>query len=588
MNFRAFQRILSSVILLLSLFSTNVHVQASTYNFTVDVTDDTSDADLGNNICADAQNDCSLRAALEQSKPLTQAGHIVNIYFDLYSPAIITLESDLPQYTEASLINTDPSQRITIDGQGLYTGLFIAGDQNTTIQGLIFEDLRFDGILIYFGGTDTITNNVLVGSDIGIYVSGLSEGVGDVHITGNYIGYDPYTESSNPNLRGIHVRDIPGDDACSVWIGGLEAEDGNVIAGNFQSGIFIKNEKPTTNIVILNNYIGMVDDTTPVANNWHGIEVEKNLGVLNIGGDYLTQGNLIAGNGDTGILIQESASTSIQGNIFSSNAAGTAFIPNQYYDVRVADSPYLRIGGDTPADGNVIPQGVVVESNEIVNQNLKIKHNLLGISKTGFVFPTGAVRDGIWVENATGFAEISFNTITNFNRGIVVNWDSMVPILNNHIYNNTGVGIDLGNDGVTPNDPPPDADTGPNGLQNFPIISNVEVTPIGEAKQVMFDVSIASKPSTTYYIQVFSSPFCSPSGYGEGKQIFYSNPVTTDSNGYGVIEEITDFYPLHIIGPCLTATATEFDGVHYLGTSEFSQGVMAWQPEKLYLPMIVK
>jgi parallel beta-helix repeat protein len=588
MNFRAFQRILSSVILLLSLFSTNVHVQASTYNFTVDVTDDTSDADLGNNICADAQNDCSLRAALEQSKPLTQAGHIVNIYFDLYSPAIITLESDLPQYTEASLINTDPSQRITIDGQGLYTGLFIAGDQNTTIQGLIFEDLRFDGILIYFGGTDTITNNVLVGSDIGIYVSGLSEGVGDVHITGNYIGYDPYTESSNPNLRGIHVRDIPGDDACSVWIGGLEAEDGNVIAGNFQSGIFIKNEKPTTNIVILNNYIGMVDDTTPVANNWHGIEVEKNLGVLNIGGDYLTQGNLIAGNGDTGILIQESASTSIQGNIFSSNAAGTVFIPNQYYDVRVADSPYLRIGGDTPADGNVIPQGVVVESNEIVNQNLKIKHNLLGISKTGFVFPTGAVRDGIWVENATGFAEISFNTITNFNRGIVVNWDSMVPILNNHIYNNTGVGIDLGNDGVTPNDPPPDADTGPNGLQNFPIISNVEVTPIGEAKQVMFDVSIASKPSTTYYIQVFSSPFCSPSGYGEGKQIFYSNPVTTDSNGYGVIEEITDFYPLHIIGPCLTATATEFDGVHYLGTSEFSQGVMAWQPEKLYLPMIVK
>jgi hypothetical protein len=163
-----------------------------------------------------------------------------------------------------------------------------------------------------------------------------------------------------------------------------------------------------------------------------------------------------------------------------------------------------------------------------------------------------------------------------------------VPILNNHIYNNSLLGIDLDNDGVTPNDDPPDADTGPNGLQNFPVISNVEVTPIGEAKQVMFDVSIASKPSTTYYIQVFSSPFCSPSGYGEGKQIFFSNPVTTDLNGYGVIEEITDFYPLHIIGPCLTATATEFDGDYYFGTSEFSEGVMAWQPEKLYLSLILK
>ncbi len=165
----------------------------------------------------------------------------------------------------------------------------------------------------------------------------------------------------------------------------------------------------------------------------------------------------------------------------------------------------------------------------------------------------------------------------------------MVPILNNRIYNNTLMGIDLDNDGVTPNDPPPDADTGPNGLQNFPIISNVDVTPIGDAKQVMFDVSIASKPSTTYYIQVFSSPFCSPSGYGEGKQIFYSNPVTTDTNGYGVIEEITAWYPTTtFIGPCLSATATEFDGAHYLGTSEFSLGVMAWQPEKIFLPMIIK
>ncbi|MGZ7142610.1 hypothetical protein ACXWOE_09330, partial [Streptococcus pyogenes] len=77
-------------------------------------------------------------------------------------------------------------------------------------------------------------------------------------------------------------------------------------------------------------------------------------------------------------------------------------------------------------------------------------------------------------------------------------------------------------------------------------------------------------------------------GYGEGKQIFYSNPVTTDSNGYGVFEELTDFYPLNIIGPCLTATATEWDGVHYLGTSEFSEGVMAWQPETLFLPLIVR
>jgi len=589
MKFRAFHRVLTSVILLLSLFSTTVHVRADTHNFTVNTTDDTADANLADNACADAQGYCSLRAGLEQSKPLTNANHIVNIYFNLYSPATIFLESDLPQYTQASLINTDPLKQITINGQGQYTGLLIGGDQNTTIQGLIFDDLRFDGILIYFGGTDTITNNVLIGNDMGVYVTGLADGHGDIHITGNYIGYNPYTETKSPNLRGVHIRDIPGDDGCNVWIGGPDAEDGNVIAGNSQSGIFINNEKFTTNVFILNNYIGMVDDTTPVYNSRHGIEVQKSLGVLNIGGDYLTQGNLIAGNQNVGVFIEESAATSIQGNTFSANAAGTTYIPNQNGDILVADSPYLRIGGDSPNFGNVIPQGVVVESNEINNQNLKIKHNLLGISKTGYVFPIAADRDGIWVEKATGYPEISFNTITNFRNGIIIlRESSMVPILNNHIYNNTGLGIDLNNDGLTPNDPPPDADMGPNGLQNFPLITNVEVTQYGDAKQVMFDLTLGAAPETTYRLQVFSSPFCSPSGYGEGKQIFYQTSVTTDTNGYYEFNELVFWYPANITGPCLTATATLVNGDQFVATSEFSPGVMAWQPEKLYLPMIVK
>ncbi len=590
MKLKAFHRIFASVILLLSIFSTSVEVQAVTHNFAVDTTDDTSDANLADNICADAQNDCSLRAALEQSRPLTIAGHTVNITFNnLPSLSTITLNSDLPITTQANLIN-DLNKRITINGNNHF-GLVIDGAQDTTIQGLIFMNFRLAPVFVYFGGTDEITNNVFIDSETGLIISNANNGSqGTVHVTQNYIGYDPFNESGNSNSKGIYIKDVSTVNSTNqVWIGGINAEDGNVIAGNFGSGITIENENAKTDITIFNNHIGMVDDTTPEPNITNGITVIKNSGILNIGGDYLTQGNLIAGNLNFGIYIEESSYAAIQGNTFSSNAAGTQYIPNQMGDLKVFDSTYMRIGGDTSAYGNVIPQGVSVESDSVNNVNLLIKHNLLGISKTGYVFPKATDRDGLWIENATGFPEISFNTITNFRKGIVINWDSMVPILNNRIYNNTLMGIDLDNDGVTPNDPPPDADTGPNGLQNFPIISNVDVTPIGDAKQVMFDVSIASKPSTTYYIQVFSSPFCSPSGYGEGKQIFYSNPVTTDTNGYGVIEEITAWYPTTtFIGPCLSATATEFDGAHYLGTSEFSLGVMAWQPEKILLPMIIK
>lgn len=588
MKHRAFHRILASVILLFSLFSSFVEVRAEKYDFTVSVTDDTNDANPGDNSCEDAQGNCSLRAALEESKLLTAADHIVNIYFDLPSPATIEITSDLPSNTQASLINNDPMERITIDGN-FNRGFVIAGDQNTTIEGLIIKDFDLVGVMVYIGGTDTITNNVFVGNDTGIYVSGLAVGHGTVHVTGNYVGYNPLTELRDQNNRGIEVIDVPAPDGDSqVWIGGLTAEDGNVIAGNSLSGIYIDNEKQNTAIVILNNYIGMVDDTTPEFNNRHGIEVVKSAGRLNIGGDYITQGNLIAGNNNLGIYIAESNTAFIQGNTFSSNAAGTAYIPNEMGDIKVFDSPYLRIGGDTSGYGNVIPQGVTVESNSVNNVNLLIKHNFLGISKSGYVYPIDRDRDGIFVEGATGSPEISFNQITNFNKGVVILSNSVVPVSKNKIYGNREMGIDLEDDEVTPNDSL-DSDTGPNGLQNFPVISNVVIDDYGAVKVVNFDVSLHSAPNKQYYIEVFSSPFCGSNGYGQGKQGFaYNGSITTNSSGDSGIWHISELFPTNIIGPCLTATATEFDGVHYLGTSEFSQGVMAWDLEKVFLPMILK
>ena len=223
MNFRALHRILASVILLLSVLSTTVDVHAGVFNFTVNSSADTSDANLLDNVCADAQGNCTLRAALEQSKQLTPAGHAVNVYFNLPSPATIEITSDLPSNTQASLINNNPMNRITIDGN-FFRGFTIAGDQDTTIEGLIIKDFDLVGVMVYIGGTDTIKNNIFVGNDTGVYVSGLAVGHGTVHVTGNYVGYNPYTELRDQNNKGIEVKDTTdayGD--CQVWIGGVNA-----------------------------------------------------------------------------------------------------------------------------------------------------------------------------------------------------------------------------------------------------------------------------------------------------------------------------------------------------------------------------
>ncbi len=83
MNVKVFQRISICVILIFSIFVSPKSVSsANIYYFAIDSNNDTSDNNLSDEICADVQNDCTLRAALEQSKPLTNAGHDVNINFN--------------------------------------------------------------------------------------------------------------------------------------------------------------------------------------------------------------------------------------------------------------------------------------------------------------------------------------------------------------------------------------------------------------------------------------------------------------------------------------------------------------------------
>jgi hypothetical protein len=125
-------------------------------------------------------------------------------------------------------------------------------------------------------------------------------------------------------------------------------------------------------------------------------------------------------------------------------------------------------------------------------------------------------------------------------------------------WGNVGLGIDLGNDGVTPNDPL-DLDVGPNTLLNFPLV--VEALNIGGLVQIqgVYD----GAPDISVGLELFSSSDCHPSGHGEGWRSIGSTVVETDASGQAIFTLFAPFLPGDTV---VTGLATNLAG---LSTSEF-------------------
>ena len=128
-------------------------------------------------------------------------------------------------------------------------------------------------------------------------------------------------------------------------------------------------------------------------------------------------------------------------------------------------------------------------------------------------------------------------------------------VLQNSIFANGGLGIDLGDDGLTANDPG-DADTGPNGLQNKPVVRSAKTG----ALKTTIGARLNSTPNRTFTVQFFSNP----AGGDEGKKFIGQKSVITDASGNVTFS----FSPSQKVdaGRTVTATATSPAG----NTSEFS------------------
>lgn len=121
---------------------------------------------------------------------------------------------------------------------------------------------------------------------------------------------------------------------------------------------------------------------------------------------------------------------------------------------------------------------------------------------------------------------------------------------------NGRLAIDLGSDGLTPNDPG-DADTGPNNLQNYPVLTTV----LPGSSTTTVEGTLDSTPNSTFQVQFFASDDSTT----RANEFFLGEAdVTTGADGLISFSVVVDSTAR--IGQVVTATATDAEG----NTSEFS------------------
>ncbi len=450
---------------------------------------------------------------------------------------------------EGDFIGTDFTGTTALDGNGKSLG-------------------NFDGVEIAspasnntVGGTTSGASNVLSGNkSAGV----LLEGTDNV-VEGNLIGTDVTGSVAIGNSEGVAFN----SGASGNTIGGLTTTPGsgagNVISGNDGTGI---TDYGGSN-VIAGNLIGTsASGTASLANLSDGMDVYVGGGT--IGGTAGGAGNVISGNDGYGIY--DDGSNLIAGNLIGTDPSGTTAVPNDYPGIYI-QAAGSTIGGTTAGAANVISGNHGGGITVIASANL-IEGNEVGTTSDGTA-ALANIGDGIDVDssgNTIGGTAAGAGNVIAFNSGpgVVVGssaTDSITgdSVLTNEIYSNTGLGIDLGDDGVTLNDS--SGHTGPNLFQDFPVITST----VSTNSTTTVSGTITETPNTTYLLQFFSDPALSPSGYGQGQTYLTSTSVMTGSDGTANFSiPISSVVPG---GEVVSATATDPAG----NTSEFSADSIAVQ-----------
>jgi CSLREA domain-containing protein len=509
-------------------------------------------------------------------------------------------------------VSGDSIQRNFISGN-TYSGVMVENAPGTVVAGnyIGVNGAGNAAIPNGDGGVIVISDDVIVGTDgdgnndhlegnlisgnvgDGIVITGSYDGENPSErnrVAGNMIGSDGSGTVAIPNTWcGVSLfTDAEGNTIGTNGDGSGDAAEANLIVGNTLHGVCVRNGGN----FIAGNWIGYNPENNQIIPNTRsGVRVETS-GSTRIGsnGDGISdelEGNIISGNLYSGIEFADHTSgpSYVYGNQIGTNGEANLRIPNGRNGVSVYSSSDVFIGGNLPAQANIISanqiNGILLEN----TTQISLQGNYIGTNPLGENL--GNLSAGILVLDSSGNTiggtdEGAGNWIAyNDNEGILI-WAESNPavqnsIRRNRIFNNDHIGIDLGNDGVTENDAG-DIDSAENELLNFPSVNHA----LTNGNQIWITGELHSTPLTRFSVELFASQVCHVVGHGEGEN--YLGAVTVITNVNGAADFIFVSPQFIAPGSIITSTTTDESG----NTSEFSacQSTVSSEFSARYLPMI--
>ena len=500
--------------------------------YTINSTEDGADSSTSDGVCDDGtvpgSTKCTLRAAVQQAN----AGTGAVIKFSITGSGVQTISPDsaLPAITKPVFIDgysqsgaSASNVLIELDGTNAgagTNGLTLSG-KGSYVRGLAVN--RFNG------------NGIVLQGRAGGQV-----------LVGNRIGTDDTGETGQGNgAAGVYINDAPN----------VILRD-NVVSGNTTHGVHISGSR-AKRAVLYGNTIGLnASGTSDLGNTLAGVYIN---GAPNV----VLRDNVVSGNTTHGVHISGSRARNadIQYNLIGVNASETADLGNAGSGIHISGARntgiYENVIGGNDSHGVSLTSSGTMDT--------FIGENYIGTNESGEVLGNGGA--GVHIANRSYNNFVEVNTIANnTSDGVTVTSTASGvgnTIWENSMHSNGGLGIDLGDDGVTANDTG-DTDSGPNFLQNYP--ANITFATRGDVASVRFTLDVTA--NRRYIVDFYS---CDSSTNDEGEHWLGFSPVRGSITGNLIFTPSTFE---NTIRDFTAPTATQITGTatdtHTNSTSEFA------------------